>query len=98
MRATIAWWDLSNSEQTIDSLREHLRDGGAQAWAAVRGLRVKFWIADRATNRWGAVLVWESVVPDQPLPPHAAELIGYPPTQLERFDVQALVEGIHSEG
>lgn len=98
MRATIAWWDLSRSEQTIDTLREYLRDEGVRPWEAVRGLRLKFWVADREGNRWGAVMLWESDGPgDQQLPPHkAAELIGYGPTERVRFDVEATVEGVHS--
>lgn len=99
MKATIAWWDLTHSDQTIESLREHLRDGGVKPWADVPGLRVKFWIADPAGNRWGAVMVWETEPgPDQPLPPNKAlELIGYPPTERVRFDVEACVEGVFTQ-
>lgn len=98
MKATITWWDLDKSDQTIDSLREYLRDGAVSAWADVAGLRLKFWVADRAGNRWGAVMLWESDPGDQPLPPHrAAELIGYPPTERVRFDVEATVEGRYVE-
>jgi len=98
VRATIAWWDLSRSRQTIDTLREYLRDEGVGPWTSVRGLRLKFWVADREGNRWGAVMLWEADGPgDRPLPPHrAAELIGYPPTERVRFEVEATVEGIHS--
>lgn len=99
MKATIAWWDLTDSEQTIDSLRVYLRDEGVQPWASVPGLRLKFWISDRAGNRWGAVMLWESDAVDaRLLPPHrAAELIGYPPTERVRFDVEATIEGSYSE-
>jgi hypothetical protein len=99
MKATIAWWDLTDSEQTIDSLREYLRDEGVRPWASVRGLRLKFWISDREGNRWGAVMLWESAdAGTQVLPPHrATELIGYPPTERVRFDVEATIEGVHSE-
>ncbi|MFC0108427.1 hypothetical protein [Kibdelosporangium aridum] len=99
MKATIAWWDLSRSTQTIDSLRDYLRSEGVKPWADVPGLRLKFWIADRAGNRWGAVMLWETAPgPDQPLPPHkAAELIGYPPTERIRFDVEACIEGVFAE-
>jgi hypothetical protein len=98
MRVMIAWWDLAGSEQTIDSLREFLHDEGVEPWNSVRGLCLKFWIADRERDRWGAVMVWE---PDadlsRPLPPHrAAALIGYPPAHREWFDVEATAEGIHS--
>lgn len=98
MRATIAWWNLDDSEQTIESLREYLRDEGVQPWKEVSGLRLKFWVSDEAGNRWGAVMLWESAdAVKQPLPPHrAAELIGYPPTQRVSFDIEATVEGVYS--
>lgn len=98
MMVTIAWWQLDDSEQTIDSLRKYLRDEAVEPWLDVRGLLLKVWIADREGNRWGAVMLWESAdSPNQPLPPHrATELIGYPPTQRTRFDVEATVEGMHS--
>ncbi|MFI5756939.1 hypothetical protein [Streptomyces sp. NPDC051569] len=99
MIVTIAWWDLTASEQTIDSLREYLRDEGVGPWTSVKGLRLKFWISDRPGNRWGAVMLWESAgAREQPLPPHrAAELIGYPPTERVRFEVEATVEGEYGE-
>lgn len=98
MKVTISWWDLTDSEQTIESLREYLRDEGVQPWASVRGLRLKLWISDPVGNRWGAVQLWESAdIGEQPLPPHrAAELIGYPPTERVRFDVEATIEGVYA--
>jgi hypothetical protein len=94
MRTVIVWWDLSDSAQTIGSLRTYLRDESVTAFAEVRGLRLKIWIADPQTNRWGAVLLWESAeAAAQPLPSRAAALIGYPPTQSHVFDVEATVEG-----
>lgn len=97
MNLEIAWWDLDGSPQSVDSLREHLRDGVTDDWADVPGLRVKFWVADRDRNRWGAVMVWET---DRPaahlLPPNrAAELIGRPPGHRMRFAVEAVAEGVH---
>ncbi|WP_049572072.1 hypothetical protein [Streptomyces sp. SBT349] len=99
MKATIAWWDLTESEQTIESLREYLRDEGVTPWASVHGLRLKFWVSDPVGNRWGAVMLWEADGPgDQPLPPHkAVDLIGYPPTERVRFDVEATIEGLFAE-
>jgi hypothetical protein len=98
MRVDIAWWDLDGSPQTIDSLRSHLRDDALPAWSDIPGLRLKFWMADHERNRWGAVMLWEADRPaGWPLPPNrAAELIGYPPQQRLRFDVEAAVEGRHS--
>lgn len=101
MNVVISWWDLAGSRQTIDSLRGYLRDEAVPVWAEVKGLRLKLWLSDRAGNRWGAVMVWESELdgdPGQQLPPHrAAELIGYPPTERLRFDVEASVEGLFAE-
>ncbi|MBB2911039.1 trans-2,3-dihydro-3-hydroxyanthranilate isomerase [Streptosporangium becharense] len=98
MRVDIAWWDLDGSPQTVDSLREHLRDGAAEPWAGVPGLVLKLWVADRRRNRWGAVMLWEADRPaDGTLPPNrAAELIGGAPAHRLRFDVEATVEGVHS--
>jgi len=94
MRAVIVWWDLSGSAQTIESLRAYLLDESVAAFAGVSGLRFKMWIADPQTNRWGAVLLFESAqAAAQPLPSRAAALIGYPPGQSHVFDVEATVEG-----
>ncbi len=97
MKVSISWWDLTDSAQTIESLREYLREGAVEQWERVRGLRLKLWIADPAGNRWGAVMIWETddFGAGQDLPPHrAAELIGYPPTTRARFDVEGTVEGV----
>jgi hypothetical protein len=66
MRTVIVWWDLSESAQTIESLRTYLLDESVTAFAEVPGLRFKMWIADQETNRWGAVL------PSRP--PHPAPM------------------------
>lgn len=52
------------------------------------------WLSDPATNRWGAVLLWESEEASrQALPSRALELIGYPPAAAHEFDVEATAEG-----
>lgn len=100
MRAIISWWDLSGSDQTIESLRDHLRDDGVQPWTEVRGMRLKFWISDPQTNRWGAVMLMDGTAdPTAPMPPNrATELIGYPPTLRMAADVEAVVEGLVDAG
>lgn len=96
MQAVVVWWDLSRSEQTIASLREFLRDEAVDRFAQVRGLRLKVWISDERTDRWGAVLLWESAeAAAAPIPARAAELIGYPPTHKHVFDVEATTEGAY---
>ena len=92
----IAWWDLAGTGQTVASLRESLRREGTDAWAAVAGLRHKFWISDPTGERWGAVMVWDSAeaAARADLPPNrAAELIGRPPTVRLVLDVEAAVAG-----
>lgn len=98
MRADITWWDLAESGQTIDSLRGRLRDEGVEEWSGVPGLRLKFWISDRQTDRWGAVMLWDDTAdPAAPLPTNRAlELIGFPPTLRLVTEVEAVVEGLHS--
>ncbi|MCD9901324.1 hypothetical protein [Streptomyces cyaneofuscatus] len=94
MRAVIVWWDLAASGQTIESLRHFLRDEAVERFSKIPGLRLKFWISDADTGRWGAVLLWESAeAASRPLPSRAAELIGYPPTERHAFDVEATAEG-----
>ncbi|WP_333771768.1 hypothetical protein [Streptomyces sp. IBSBF 2435] len=96
MRVDIAWWDLDGSAATVESLREHLRDGTADHWAEVEGLRLKFWMADRDRNRWGAVMLWEAARPAAIPPNRAAELIGFPPTHRLSFEIEAVVEGAYT--
>ncbi|MEU9377402.1 hypothetical protein AB0D94_27030 [Streptomyces sp. NPDC048255] len=97
MKAAVVWWDLAGSGQTIESLRDFLRDGAVDRFAEVEGLRLKFWISDPQTERWGAVLLWESAeAAAAPLPALAAALIGRAPVQRTLFDVEATVEGSYS--
>jgi len=97
MKATIAWWDLRKSTQTIETLRNHLNNKGVNPWKKIKGLRSKFWISDDANQLWGAVMLWESEeYINQLLPSNlATKLIGYPPTVRLIFKVEALVEGKH---
>ena len=94
MKATIAWWDLAKSTQTIATLRNRLSNNEVEPWKKIKGLRSKFWISEAANNLWGALMLWESEeYMQQTLPPNlAAELIGYPPTMRLVFKVEALVE------
>lgn len=97
LKAAVVWWDLTGTGRTIESLREFLREEAVDRFAQVEGLRLKFWISDPATNRWGAVLLWESAeAAAAPLPARAAELIGRPPVERTLFDVEATVEGVHT--
>jgi Putative mono-oxygenase ydhR len=87
-------WNLSDSKTTIGELRRYLRDESVDSFEEVPGLRFKAWISDEATERWGAVYLWESrEAADQPLPSRVRELIGKEPDVGEEFDVEATIEG-----
>jgi hypothetical protein len=88
-------WNLADSKTTIEELRRYLRDESVDAFAEVPGLRFKAWISDEATERWGAIYLWESPeAAEQEVPSRAEELIGKPPDIGEDFDVEATIEGV----
>lgn len=87
-------WSLADSKTTIDELRRYLREESVDQFEEVPGLRFKAWISDEATDRWGAVYLWETEeAAQQPLPGRARELIGKDPDIGEEFDVEATIEG-----
>jgi Putative mono-oxygenase ydhR len=87
-------WNLADSKTTIGELRRYLREESVDQFADVPGLRFKAWISDEATERWGAVYLWESEeAARQEVPSRARELIGKDPDIGEDFDVEATIEG-----
>jgi hypothetical protein len=87
-------WNLADSRTTIEELRRYLRDESVDAFGEVAGLRFKAWFSDEATERWGAVYLWESrEAAAQEVPSRARELIGKAPDIGEEFDVEATIEG-----
>ncbi len=94
MIVRLVLWNLADSKTTIEELRRYLREESVDAFEEVEGLRFKAWISDDATERWGAVYVWETpVAAEQQLPSKARELIGKDPDIVEEFDVEATIEG-----
>jgi hypothetical protein len=85
-------WSLADSDMTIEDLRTYLRDESVDQFAEVPGLLFKAWVSDDATERWGAIYVWESVAAsEQQVPSRARELIGKDPDVIELFDLEATV-------
>jgi hypothetical protein len=85
-------WSLAESDMTIEELRTYLRDESVDQFAQVPGLLFKAWISDEATDRWGAIYVWESLAAsEQELPSRARDLIGKDPDVIEIFDLEASV-------
>jgi hypothetical protein len=87
-------WNLADSKTNIEELRRYLRNESVEQFGEVPGLRFKAWVSDEATERWGAIYVWESAeAASQELPSRARELIGKDPDIGEDFDVEATIEG-----
>ena len=94
MLLRLVLWNLADSKTTIGELRRYLRDESVDTFEDVPGLRFKAWISDEATERWGAVYLWEShEAARQELPSRARDLIGKPPDIGEEFDIEATIEG-----
>ena len=94
MLLRLVLWNLADSKTTIEELRRYLRDESVDQFEEVPGLRFKAWISDEATDRWGAVYLWESAdAADQVVPSRARELIGKEPDVGEEFDIEATIEG-----
>jgi hypothetical protein len=94
MIVRLVLWSLVDSQTTIEELRRYLRDESVDEFEQVPGLRFKAWISDEATERWGAIYLWESEeAASQVVPSRARELIGKDPDIGEEFDVEATIEG-----
>ena len=92
MLVRLVLWNLADSKTNIEELRRYLRDEEVDSFDRMPGLLFKAWISDEATERWGAVYLWESRdAAEQPLPTRARELIGKDPEIAEDFDVEATV-------
>ena len=94
MLLRLVLWNLADSKTNLEELRRYLRDESVEEFSSVPGLRFKAWISDEATERWGAIYLWESAeAGSQELPGGARELIGKEPDIGEEFDVEATIEG-----
>src|SRR3954471_9331511 len=92
MVVRIVIWSLVDSATTVGELRNYLRDESVPQFEEVPGLLFKAWFSDEATDRWGALYVWESAAAsEQELPSRARELIGKDPDIIEVFDLEATV-------
>lgn len=92
MVVRIVIWSLVDSSTTVGELREYLRDESVPQFEELQGLVFKAWFSDEATERWGALYVWESVAAsEQELPSRARDLIGKDPDIVEVFDLEATV-------
>ncbi|RII22276.1 hypothetical protein DSC45_00940 [Streptomyces sp. YIM 130001] len=95
MYLQIVMWDLKKSEATVESLREYLRDYAVDAYSTLDGMRLKAWFSNAERQLWGAVYLWDDAdrVPGLYSVSRAIERIGYPPTSVGGFTLEATAEG-----
>jgi len=85
-------WSLADSQTNVGELRHYLAEEAVDAFSEEPGLLFKAWISDDASERWGAIYVFEShEASEQQLPSRARELIGKDPDIVEIFDLEASV-------
>ena len=88
-------WDLSESSATVESLRGYLREYACDAYAELDGLYLKAWFGDAGRGIWGAVYIWDrqDQMSEISTVSRAIDLIGYPPTSVGGFELEAAVHG-----
>ena len=99
---TVVLWDLSESDQTVSSLRSFLRDYAVDHYTGQEGLRSKLWVSSTGPEgeMWGAISLWDNWQAAYAPPPASklVQLIGYPPTSRSYFSVEAATEGVSAIG
>ena len=94
MIVRIALWSLADSMTTVEELRRYLGDEAVGEHVEADGLRLKLWVGDAGTERWGVIELFETrKAAEQEIPTRAEELIGKPPDVVEEFDLEGSVEG-----
>ena len=98
MIVRLVLWNLADADRSVADLRGYLREESVPAFAEVPGLRLKLWVSDEHTERWGALYLFESrEAADQPLPSRVRELVGKDPDLVEDFDLEASIEGLFAD-
>lgn len=95
MYVSIVMWDLSKSQATVESLRDYLRHYAVDAYSKLEGMRLKAWISDTERHLWGAIYLWDrqDQMPQIFTVSKVIEIIGYPPTSVGGFTLEAIAEG-----
>ena len=84
MIVRLVLWSLADSKTTLAELRHQLDAASEEA----PGLRFRAWISDEATERFGAIELWESAeAAEQGIPAGIRDLVGKDPEIGETFDV-----------
>jgi hypothetical protein len=95
----LALWNLADSMTTVEELRRYIGDEAAGEHADADGLRLKLWVGDAGTERWGVIELFESRdAADRVIATRAEDLIGKPPDLVDEFDLEGSIEGTVATG
>ncbi|WP_306461763.1 PhzF family phenazine biosynthesis protein [Rhodococcus sp. WS7] len=94
MKLEYIMWDLqSDDDPSVTHLNELTDTAAVDAWRSVPGLAAKYWIHDRGSGQWGAILLWDDDRPAGALPAGPAlELLERERAHRKDFSVHALIE------
>ena len=99
MIALLMQFDLSATYGSVEGLRSYIGERSVAKYREVEGLRLKIFLSDPERDSFGALYLWETetaleaALPD--LGTSVRDRWGITP-RLQRFDVEAIVEGKHS--
>jgi hypothetical protein len=99
MFVRLVLWSLSESKANLAELRRPLRDEIVQPRAPVAGLRLRAWVSDEGTERWGAIELWDSrqAAARADVLGRVRDVIGKDPALGEEFDVEAVEGALDAE-
>ena len=99
MIALLMQSDLSTTHGTLEALRAYIADTSVPKYRQMEGLRLKIFLSDAAGDTFGALYLWESEAALEAALPHLGSSVrarsGNAP-RLQRFEVEAIVEGVHA--
>jgi trans-2,3-dihydro-3-hydroxyanthranilate isomerase len=99
MIALLMQFGLSVTYGSVEGLRSYIVDRSVAKYREVEGLRLKIFLSDPDGDTFGALYLWETEATLEAALPELGSSVrnrwGITP-RLQRFDVEAIVEGRHS--
>ena len=98
MHALLLTWNLSAcNPEIVSELRRYVADESWGRYRDVPGLVEKTWFSDEKAMVFGAFYLWETTVAleRELADPHSIEALTGVKPRVQRFDVEAIQEGIH---
>ena len=99
MIALLMQSDLGPTHGSIEALRAYIADESMPKYRQMAGLRLKIFLSDEVGDSFGALYLWESEAALEAALPHLGSSVrerSSAALRLERFQVEAIVEGRHN--